>query len=160
MKFKIKDFEMTAQDFAVILYDLSAMNNDFSFDWPEEFNKFMIGNCIEDKVANVLMEGGYLWVMNNTQRCFDKEDITNDSEVLYIDHIDYDEDYDVYVPVYKLTRERVAEAFQQMILNDSPQAKEVHHSFIEIFDIDNGSADWYDYWNVFQFILFGEIVYC
>jgi len=157
---QIKDFEMTAQDFATVLYDFLWVDySNFKIECPDEFEHLLVGECWEDKLANVLWNVGYLWVYNDEECDSDKDSIDNVSDVLDIDHCEFDEDYQVYSPVYKLTRERVEEAFKQMIINDSPQANEVHHSFVEIFEDKDGNPDFYDSWNIFQYILFGEVVY-
>lgn len=158
---QIKDFEMTAQDFATILYDvLCIRENNLIVECPDEFDGLCTGSCYEDQIAAVLWNGGYLWVYDTEQYMEDKENVTNCSEVLDIDHLYYNDDYDCFCPVYKLTRERVEEAMKQIITKCSPQAIEVYDSLKEILDDENGNPDFWDNYNVLQFIVFGEVVYC
>lgn len=157
---EIKDFEMTAHDFAVILYDLLfAGENNFYVECPKEFEHLLVGECYEDQLANVLWNGGYLNVHDALQFAETIDEVVSNSEVLSVSHYYYDEDWNEYCPVYKLTRERVEEAIKQIICKSSPKSAEVYKSLMEILDDEEGNPDFFDYWNVFQYIMLGEVVY-
>jgi hypothetical protein len=130
------------------------------------------GDCFEDSLVNVLANGGYICIgdMEEAEEGLTIEDARKhkNSKVLEVEELD---DYEcdnwigaclVYkLPTYHITLARIKTAFEEIISGATTCDKEttecLQRNYREIFIDENG--DFYDAWNIVQYIVFGDIIY-
>ena len=130
------------------------------------------GDCYEDYLVNVLVNGGCLCVAD-FEDSYDEpvtiEDANKNknSSVLdvvsigeYVSGVESDESY--FTPVYEITLDRIAKAFQEILSGTTTcEDKDTEKSLIESYQniFVNESGDYYDAFDIFQYIVFGDVVY-
>ena len=167
----INNLEITHDDL-VNLFS-TALFGDYTFDvYVDEQNKPLKkkgeGDCYEDYLANVLKNGGYICVAVNEEADNSPKRVDNVSNVLRIE--EYREENrrlypghpveTIYTPVYHVDMARVEQAFKEILShkttgndNDDCLYKNYQATFVD------EDGDFYDAWNIFQYIVFGDVVY-
>lgn len=137
------------------------------------------GDCYEDHLINALVNGGSLCVvdLNDSYNCLDIDDpdspetlegVNKYKNSLVLDVVSL-EQYDFgfycepwYAPVYEITLDRISKAFQEILSgNTTCEDKDNEKCLIENFQntFVNKSGDYFDAWNIFQYIVFGDVIY-
>lgn len=129
------------------------------------------GDCYEDYLVNVLVNGGSLCVADiedtyNEPITLDIANKNKNSLVLDIVSLEeyepniYNEKY--FTPVYEITLDRISKAFQEILSgNTTCEDKDDEKCLIENYQntFVNKSGDYFDAWNIFQYIVFGDVIY-
>lgn len=166
----VNNIEITHDDLVTLFSD--ALYGDYTFDvYVDEKNKPLKegeGDCYEDKLANVILNGGYICVAVNEEADNSKDRVDNVSNVL--DIAEYNQEVRrlypghpkemIYTPVYHIDLQRIVQAFKEIISkkttgenNSECLYKNYNATFVD------ESGDFYDAWNIFQYIVFGDVVY-
>ena len=137
------------------------------------------GDCYEDHLVNALVNGGSLCVvdLNDSYNCLDIDDpdspetlegVNKYKNSLVLDVVSL-EQYDFgfycepwYAPVYEITLDRISKAFQEILSrNTTCEDKDDEKCLIENYQntFVNKSGDYFDAWNIFQYIVFGDVIY-
>lgn len=130
------------------------------------------GDCFEDSLVNVLANGGYICIgdleaaeegLTIEEARSSKNSNTLDVEEL----VDYECDNWIgacliyKLPVYHITLARVQKAIEEIISGETTCDKNtttcLQHNYQAIFVDETG--DFYDGWNIVQYIVFGDIIY-
>ena len=138
------------------------------------------GDRYEDHLVNALVNGGSLCVvdLNDSYKYGIDIDDPDSPETLegvnkYKNSLVLDvvslEQYDFgfynepwYAPVYEITLDRISKAFQEILSgNTTSEDKDDEKCLIENYQntFVNKSGDYFDAWNIFQYIVFGDIIY-
>ena len=165
----INKIEITHDDL-VMLFS-TALYGDYTFSvYVDEQNKPLKegeGDCYEDKLANVLLKGGYICVAVDEEADNDKKRVDNVSKVLQI--AEYTEESrslyhgypveTIYTPVYHIDMARIEQAFKEILSKKttSKYSNDLYKNYEATFVDEDG--DFYDAWNIFQYIVFGDIIY-
>ena len=129
----VKILKLTLEELSDIISTAFYGNNYMAVDY--QGNPSTFHDCFEDNVAQVLLDGGTILVTDQAQL----EGDTYGDLPKYVDN-------DGYI-TYKVTLED--------ILKGSSNSE----CFEMIQSLLNGEGDMYTGWNLFQMIIFGEIVY-
>ena len=129
------------------------------------------GDCYEDYLVNTLVNGGNLCVAD-IEDSYD-EPVTlqyanknKNSLVLNVVSIEefesclYGDSY--FTPVYEISLDRIAKAFQEILSGTTTcENKDTEKCLMENYQntFVNESGDYVDAWNIFQYIVFGDIIY-
>ena len=137
------------------------------------------GDRYEDHLVNVLVNGGSLCVedRNDSYNGNDIDDpdspetlqeVNKYKNSLVLDIVSLEE-YDFgfytgawYVPVYEITLDRISKAFQEILSgNTTCEDKDNEKCLIKNYQntFVNKSGDYFDAWNIFQYIVFGDVIY-
>lgn len=133
MDVTVKILKLTLEELSDIISTAFYGNNYMAVDY--EGNPSTFHDCFEDNVAQVLLDGGTILVTDQAPLYRD----TYGDLPKYVDN-------DGYI-TYKVTLED--------ILKGSSNSE----CFEMIQSLLNGEGDMYTGWNLFQIIVFGEIVY-
>jgi len=165
----INNIEITHEDLVTLFSD--ALYGDYTFDvYVDEKNKPLKegkGDCYEDKLANVILNGGYISVAVNEEADNDKKRVDNISKVLKIE--EYQEEVrslypghpkeTIYTPVYHIDKARIEQAFKEILSKKvtGEYSDGLYKNYEATFVNEDG--DFYDAWNIFQYIVFGDVIY-
>lgn len=165
----INNIEITHDDLVTLFSD--ALYGDYTFDvYVDEKNKPLKegeGDCYEDKLANVILNGGYISVAVNEEADNDKKRVDNISKVLKIE--EYQEEVrslypghpkeTIYTPVYHIDKERIEQAFKEILSKKvtGEYSDGLYKNYEATFVNEDG--DFFDAWNIFQYIVFGDVIY-
>ena len=128
-------------------------------------------DCYEDCLVNVLVNGGSLYVADiedtyNEPITLDIANKNKNSLVLDIVSLEeyesnsYNETY--FTPVYEITLDRISKAFQEILSGTTTcEDKDTEKCLMENYQntFVNESGDYFDAWNIFQYIVFGDVIY-
>lgn len=148
MKVEYKITELDHENLVDFLSTATYGDNTFEIFIPEEFKELRDqgeGDCWEDKLANVLLAGGKLDIVDR-----DDDEITHD-EVATFHHLEkYTDGFEnfVYYPAYRIGLEDIIKA---------AQTDEGYRYAKELWIDEMG--DFYTAWNLLQLVIFGEVVY-
>ena len=129
------------------------------------------GDCYEDYLVNALVNGGSLCVVDNEDSYDEKVTLQNanknkNSLVLNVVSIEELESLffggSYFAPVYEITLDRISKAFQEILsgtttCEDKDTEKSLMENYQNIFV--NESGDYFDAFNIFQYIVFGDVIY-
>ena len=165
----INNVEITHDDLVTLFSD--ALYGDYTFDvYVDEKNNSLKegeGDCYEDKLANVLLNGGYICVAANEEADNSKDRVDNVSDVLQI--AEFDEETrrlypghpveTIYTPVYHIDMARVEQAFKEILSKKTTgkYSDGLYQNYEATFVDEDG--DFFDAWNIFQYIVFGDVIY-
>ena len=165
----INKLDITHDDLVTLFS--SALYGDSTFDvYVDEKNKPLKikgeGDCYEDYLANVLQNGGYICVAVNEEADNSKDRVDNVSDVLEIAGFDEEERRlypghpieTIYTPVYHVDMKRIEEAFKEILSKKTRKNNDYLYKNYEATFVDE-DGDFYDAWNIFQYIVFGDVVY-
>ena len=137
------------------------------------------GDRYEDHLVNVLVNGGSLRVvdLDDSYNSIDigdpdspetLQEVNKYKNSLVLDVVSL-EQYDFgfygepwYATVYEITLDRISKAFQEILSgNTTCEDKDNEKCLIENFQntFVNKSGDYFDAWNIFQYIVFGDVIY-
>lgn len=161
MKYKttVTDIEISHEDLVTLFSD--SLYGDHTFDaWVDEENEPLKskgeGDCYEDKLANVLLNGGYICITDNEA----EEDECN-SDVLPIAGVYTGTSMfgEYRAPYYKIDLERIKQAFKEILAQNTTgeYSDGLYKNYIATYVDEDG--DFYDAWNILQYIIFGDVVY-
>lgn len=165
----INNIEITHEDLVTLFSD--ALYGDYTFDvYVDEKNKPLKegeGDCYEDKLANVILNGGYICVAVNEEADNSKDRVDNVSDILQI--AEFNEETrrlypghpveTIYTPVYHIDKARVEQAFKEILSKKTTgkYSDGLYNNYEATFVDEDG--DFYDAWNIFQYIVFGDVIY-
>lgn len=165
----INKVDITHDDLVTLFSD--ALYGDYTFDvYVDEKNKPLKegeGDCYEDKLANVLQNGGYICVAVNEEADNSKDRVDNVSDVLQI--AEFTEETrrlypghpveTIYTPVYHIDMARVEQAFKEILSKKTTgkYSDGLYQNYEATFVDEDG--DFFDAWNIFQYIVFGDVIY-
>lgn len=129
------------------------------------------GDCYEDYLVNTLVNGGSLCVADvensyNKLVTLQEANKNKTSLVLNVVSIEefksrfYNDSY--FAPVYEITLERISKAFQEILSGTTTcKDKDTEKCLMENYQntFVNKSGDYFDAWNIFQYIVFGDVIY-
>lgn len=147
MKTEIKVTQLTKDDLCNIISTATYGDNSFDILVPDEYQKLKTlgGNeddCWEDKLANVLLNGGKIDIV-------DMGDEYGDADVRLEPKVHHLEEYnECYYPAYRVGLEEFLEGCSTD--EGYEYAKEL------LIDED---GDFFTAYNLIQIIIFGEVVY-
>ena len=156
MKVEYKITELDHENLVDFLSTATYGDNTFEIFTPEEFKELRDqgeGDCWEDKLANVLLAGGKLDIVDRGDDEIMPDEVAN-FQPLYPKHFHHLEKYTdgfencVYYPVYRIGLEDIIEA---------AQTDEGYRYAKELWIDEMG--DFYTAWNLLQLVIFGEVVY-
>lgn len=142
MNVTVKILGLTLDELSDIISTTFYGNEYMAIDY--EGNPSTFHDCFEDKVAQVLLDGGTILVTDQATTIID-DDQAQLNDGTYGDLPKY-VDNDGYV-TYKVTLEDILKGASSF------ECLEMIQSLL------NGEGDMYTGWNLFQMIIFGDIVY-
>lgn len=166
-------------DDLVNIFSTAELYNSEYFDVtiPKKFKELKsvggVDKCWEDTLVNVLANGGYI-VVADIEDAGDANEIVTieeankykNSTVLNVDEImvlELGMWRDIfYCPAYRIDMNRISTAMQEIVSGNmtcEDPAERVHlkRCYNNMFVRDN--YDFYDGWNIFQYIVFGDVIY-
>ena len=129
------------------------------------------GDCYEDYLVNALVNGGSLCVADIEDSYDEKVTLQNanknkNSLVLNVVSIEELESLffggSYFAPVYEITLDRISRAFQEILSGTTTcKDKDTEKCLMENYQntFVNDSGDYFDAWNIFQYIVFGDVIY-
>ena len=161
IKTNVTSIELSKGDLVNLLSTATFGDDTFSI-WVDDECKALKGNedeCREEKWANVLLLGGHICVGVMEAGEANREEVFNESK-FYEDNECYIEEFDgtfpnesLFVPYYKVTLERIKQAFIEIIESDKYPKQHFDNLFID------DCGDFTDAWCLLQYIVFGEVIY-
>ena len=129
------------------------------------------GDCYEDYLVNALVNGGSLCVADIEDSYDDPvslQDANENKNSLVLDVVSVEEyessfcNASYFAPVYEITLDRISRAFQEIVsgtttCKDKDTEKCLMKNYQNTFV--NESGDYFDAWNLFQYIVFGDLIY-
>ena len=129
------------------------------------------GDCYEDYLVNALVNGGSLCVADIEDSYDDPvtlQDANENKNSLVLDVVSVEEyessfcNASYFAPVYEITLDRISRAFQEILsgtttCKDKDTEKCLMKNYQNTFV--NESGDYFDAWNLFQYIVFGDLIY-
>ena len=129
------------------------------------------GDCYEDYLVNALVNGGSLCVADIEDSYDDPvslQDANENKNSLVLDVVSVEE-YEssfctasYFAPVYEITLDRISRAFQEILSGTTTcKDKDTEKCLMENYQntFVNDSGDYFDAWNIFQYIVFGDVIY-
>lgn len=129
------------------------------------------GNCYEDYLVNALVNGGSLCVADIEDSYDDPvslQDANENKNSLVLDVVSVEEyessfcNASYFAPVYEITLDRISKAFQEILSGTTTcEDKDTGKCLMENYQntFVNESGDYFDAWNIFQYIVFGDVIY-
>lgn len=160
-KVTVSDINITKEDLVNLLCTATYNNPDVNIIVPDEWKHLKReGECLEENWANVLIGGGRLTAI--VEDFGDECDYSGDTDVLMVTPNE-DERIDADFVGYAFGMERIKKAFEEIVSRNPWSCDEgtldcVYHAFQAMFVDECG--DVCDAWNVLQYVLFGDIIFC
>lgn len=135
----------------------TRLNNNENFEFPDTVK------CLEEQWAYALLGGGSIMVIDNEEL---EEKPHSLAPVVPAQGVDFYGNMskstwfgNYYAPVYTVNLKRILTAFSEILSDEctGKYTKCLKQNFNNIFVNDNG--DFYDAWNIYQYIIFGDVVY-
>ena len=129
------------------------------------------GDCYEDYLVNALVNGGSLCVADIEDSYGDPvslQDANENKNSLVLDVVSVEEyessfcNASYFAPVYEITLDRISRAFQEILSGTTTcKDKDTEKCLMENCQntFVNDSGDYFDAWNIFQYIVFGDVIY-
>lgn len=129
------------------------------------------GDCYEDYLVNALVNGGSLCVADIEDSYDDPvslQDANENKNSLVLDVVSVEEyessfcNASYFAPVYEITLDRISKAFQEILSGTTTcEDKDTGKCLMENYQntFVNESGDYFDAWNIFQYIVFGDVIY-
>ena len=129
------------------------------------------GDCYEDYLVNALVNGGSLCVADIEDSYDDPvslQDANENKNSLVLDVVSVEEyessfcNASYFAPVYEITLDRISRAFQEIVSGTTTcKDKDTEKCLMENYQntFVNDSGDYFDAWNLFQYIVFGDLIY-
>ena len=129
------------------------------------------GDCYEDYLVNALVNGGSLCVADIEDSYDDPvslQDANENKNSLVLDVVSVEEyessfcNASYFAPVYEITLDRISRAFQEILSGTTTcKDKDAEKCLMENYQntFVNDSGDYFDAWNIFQYIVFGDVIY-
>ena len=129
------------------------------------------GDCYEDYLVNALVNGGSLCVADIEDSYGDPvslQDANENKNSLVLDVVSVEEyessfcNASYFAPVYEITLDRISRAFQEILSGTTTcKDKDTEKCLMENYQntFVNDSGDYFDAWNIFQYIVFGDVIY-
>ena len=129
------------------------------------------GDCYEDYLVNALVNGGSLCVADIEDSYDDPvslQDANENKNSLVLDVVSVEEyessfcNASYFAPVYEITLDRISRAFQEILSGTTTcKDKDTEKCLMENYQntFVNDSGDYFDAWNLFQYIVFGDLIY-
>ena len=129
------------------------------------------GDCYEDYLVNALVNGGSLCVADIEDSYDDPvslQDANENKNSLVLDVVSVEEyessfcNASYFAPVYEITLDRISRAFQEILSGTTTcKDKDTEKCLMENYQntFVNDSGDYFDAWNIFQYIVFGDLIY-
>ena len=129
------------------------------------------GDCYEDYLVNALVNGGSLCVADIEDSYGDPvslQDANENKNSLVLDVVSVEEyessfcNASYFAPVYEITLDRISRAFQEILSGTTTcKDKDTEKCLMENCQNNfvNDSGDYFDAWNIFQYIVFGDVIY-
>ena len=129
------------------------------------------GDCYEDYLVNALVNGGSLCVADIEDSYDDPvslQDANENKNSLVLDVVSLEEyessfcNASYFAPVYEITLDRISRAFQEILSGTTTcKDKDTEKCLMENYQntFVNDSGDYFDAWNIFQYIVFGDVIY-
>ena len=129
------------------------------------------GDCYEDYLVNALVNGGSLCVADIEDSYDDPvslQDANENKNSLVLDVVSVEEyessfcNASYFAPVYEITLDRISSAFQEILSGTTTcKDKDTEKCLMESYQntFVNDSGDYFDAWNIFQYIVFGDVIY-
>ena len=129
------------------------------------------GDCYEDYLVNALVNGGSLCVADIEDSYDDPvslQDAYENKNSLVLDVVSVEEyessfcNASYFAPVYEITLDRISRAFQEILSGTTTcKDKDTEKCLMENYQntFVNDSGDYFDAWNIFQYIVFGDVIY-
>lgn len=129
------------------------------------------GDCYEDYLVNALVNGGSLYVADIEDSYDDPvslQDANENKNSLVLDVVSVEEyessfcNASYFAPVYEITLDRISRAFQEILSGTTTcEDKDTGKCLMENYQntFVNESGDYFDAWNIFQYIVFGDVIY-
>ena len=129
------------------------------------------GDCYEDYLVNALANGGSLCVADIEDSYDDPvslQDANENKNSLVLDVVSVEEyessfcNASYFAPVYEITLDRISRAFQEIVSGTTTcKDKDTEKCLMENYQntFVNDSGDYFDAWNLFQYIVFGDLIY-
>ena len=160
MEYKVSDFKLSHDELVNFLSDLTYGNNYVGIKLPDE-SKYK-AKTYEDSIANCLEAGESIEFVDLAA----EGSTENMSSIRNIDSFLSMETYSAFgcdnideFPVYKINLDDIYNGLCKIAsLTAGEDAETLFCNFVDIFAYP-GRGDMYDAWNIFQYIVFGEIVY-
>ena len=129
------------------------------------------GDCYEDYLVNALVNGGSLCVADIEDSYDDPvslQDANENKNSLVLNVVSVEEyessfcNASYFAPVYEITLDRISRAFQEILSGTTTcKDKDTEKCLMENYQntFVNDSGDYFDAWNIFQYIVFGDVIY-
>ena len=129
------------------------------------------GDCYEDYLVNALVNGGSLCVADIEDSYDDPvslQDANENKNSLVLDVVSVEEyessfcNASYFAPVYEIPLDRISIAFQEILSGTTTcKDKDTEKCLMENYQntFVNDSGDYFDAWNIFQYIVFGDVIY-
>ena len=129
------------------------------------------GDCYEDYLVNALVNGGSLCVADIEDSYDDPVSLrdANENKISLVLDVVSVEEYEssfcnasYFAPVYEITLDRISRAFQEILSGTTTcKDKDTEKCLMENYQntFVNDSGDYFDAWNIFQYIVFGDVIY-
>lgn len=129
------------------------------------------GDCYEDYLVNALVNGGSLCVADIEDSYDDPvslQDANENKNSLVLDVVSVEEyessfcNASYFAPVYEITLDRISKVFQEILSGTTTcEDKDTGKCLMENYQntFVNESGDYFDAWNIFQYIVFGDVIY-
>ena len=129
------------------------------------------GDCYEDYLVNALVNGGSLCVADIEDSYDDPvslQDANENKNSLVLDVVSVEEyessfcNASYFAPVYEITLDRISKAFQEILSGTTTcEDKDTEKCLMENYQntFVNDSGEYFEAWNIFQYIIVGDVIY-
>ena len=156
MKTEFKVKELTHEELVDFISTATYGDNSFEILVPEEYahlKKQGPCDCWEDKIANVLENGGKIDVVDCEDDGYEEgeQQLFQNNAYPLKHHLEKYESYDgdvLYRPTYRIGLDDILNAF----------STEEGYGYAKELLVDE-EGDFYTAWNLLQLVIFGEVVY-
>lgn len=126
-------------------------NNALAIDYDPENEFSKKGDCIEDSAALTLLNGGSIILTDLYAE--DAEDTQGE----YTDTTFWNDYWNAIS--YPITYKDILDRLNKILAKDDENSKWCHKLLAALEDEDGCDFDFFDGWNLVQFIMFGEVIY-
>lgn len=150
MEKEIKVTSLTHEELVNLFSTALYGDNTFCIDVPSRFEDLWVGECFEDKIANVLLHGGRIKLRDNYSANADDdvEVYGNGTDIIVETKSEELLDNLCYYAYYSISLDSILAACS---------TSEGYRLASELFIDEDG--DFYTAYNLLQLIVFGEVVY-
>lgn len=161
VKTKVESISVDREDLISLLSTALYGDDTFMVFSDPEFSNIKSGDCYEENLADILLKGGYICVVDTLNSNEHSEKCKNHSKVLEVaEYSALCYQPEEFAPLYHLTLNRIKTALSEIISGDitCKYTKTLKNNYKNVFEEDFG-GDFIDGYNLFQYIIFGDIIY-